>query len=65
MNFNHAQQVLEALQAQCPNTETRDIKVWIGAITRAREALLELQVLEDQAITPRIAPPSPLGAGHP
>jgi hypothetical protein len=65
MNFNHAQQVLEALQAQCPNTDTRDIKVWIGAITRAREALLELQVLEDQAITPRIAPASLLGTWRP
>jgi hypothetical protein len=65
MNFNQAQQVLEALQAQCPNTETRDIKVWIGAITRAREALLELQIMEDQAVSQCIVPAALLGAGHP
>lgn len=64
MNFNHAQQVLEALQAKCPNTDTRDIEVWINAITRAREALLELQVMEDQAITSYIAPAALRGAGH-
>ena len=49
MDFNHAQRLLEALQAQCPNTETRDVDVWVSAITRAREALLELQINEDKA----------------
>jgi hypothetical protein len=44
MDFNRAQQALEALQAQCPHTDSRAIDVWIGAITRAREALLELQI---------------------
>jgi hypothetical protein len=52
MDFNRTQQVLEMLQAQCPNTDTRHTEVWISAITRAREALLELQVVEDQVTTP-------------
>ena len=52
MDFNRTQQVLEMLQAQCPNTDARHTEVWISAITRAREALLELQVVEDQVTTP-------------
>lgn len=65
MNFNHAQQVLEALQGQCPNPDPRDSEVWISAITRAREVLLQLQVMEDQAIAPYIGSSALRGAGHP
>jgi hypothetical protein len=54
MDFNRAQQVLEALQAECPHTDFRHIEVWLGAITRAREALLELQIVEAQVTTPNI-----------
>ncbi len=54
MDFNRAQQVLEALQAECPHTDFRHIEVWLGAITRAREALLELQIAETQVTTPNM-----------
>ncbi|MFL9899163.1 hypothetical protein PQR75_06055 [Paraburkholderia fungorum] len=50
MDFDRAQQTLEALQDQCPHTDSQKIDVWIGAITRVREALLALQLEEDQAI---------------
>ncbi|MDH6147182.1 MULTISPECIES: hypothetical protein [Paraburkholderia] len=50
MDFDRAQQALEVAQAQCPKTDPREIDVWISAITRAREALLELQVTEDKAV---------------
>jgi hypothetical protein len=56
MDFNHAQQALEALQAQCPHTDPQAIDVWIGAITRARETLLELQITNSgngRAVTAR------------
>jgi len=63
MDFDRAQQVLEAVQAQCPGTDVREIAIWTSAITRAREALFELQVTEDRAIAagdiaPRSAVPA-------
>ena len=51
MNIVRAQQALEALQGQCPRTDQREIAAWISAITRAREALSELEAAEDKATT--------------
>ncbi|MFM0148082.1 hypothetical protein [Paraburkholderia sp. RL18-085-BIA-A] len=49
MDFDRMQQVLEALQAQCPHTDPHGIDVWSRAITRAREALLGQQIKDDSA----------------
>jgi hypothetical protein len=49
MDFDRMQQVLEALQAQCPHTDPHGIDIWSCAITRAREALLGQQIKEDRA----------------
>ncbi|BFG80176.1 hypothetical protein PTKU46_82100 [Paraburkholderia terrae] len=51
MDFDRAQQALEVLQTQCPKTDAQEIGAWISAITRAREVLFELQIMEDKAIT--------------
>jgi hypothetical protein len=44
MDFDRVQQVLEALQADCSHTDLHETDVWNRAITRAREALVELQI---------------------
>jgi hypothetical protein len=48
MDFDRAQQTLEALYAQCPHTDARDVDIWVSAVARAREALVELQIAEDR-----------------
>ncbi len=58
MDFDRAQQALEVVQAQCPSADLGDIAVWTNAITRAREALFELQITEDRAIVA-----APMAAG--
>lgn len=59
MDFDAAQRALEALQVQCPRQQQREIAVWISAITRAREVLLELQVAEDKRTSPTRFPADP------
>lgn len=48
MDFDRAQQILEALQTRCPHTDPLEIDVWTGAITRAREALVLQQIMESE-----------------
>ena len=62
MDFDRAQHALDALQANCPHTDLHKIDVWVSAITRAREALVELQIYEDSnpsltGVAPVIPPP--------
>jgi hypothetical protein len=49
MDFDRVQQILEALQAQCPSTAPHEIDAWTSVITRAREALVVQQIKEDEA----------------
>ena len=51
MDFDRAQQILEALQTRCPHTDPLEIDVWTGAITRAREALVLQQIMESETRT--------------
>jgi hypothetical protein len=49
MDFDRAQQILEALQTRCPHTDKPEVDAWTRAITRAREALVRQQIAEDKA----------------